>query len=795
MNRAHPFFRIGGLMAALLLLALIPGIGAWADDPPSGVLIPPVSLEGAFLLPSYTGCGGVPGVPSSNMAYEQEVVERVNAARADNGLSPLKRVSLLDDAARYHATDLAQDDYFNHDSYDRSRGSLIYVCGWSARVQSYYPSPYAENIAAGYTTPESVMNGWMNSSGHRANILSTSNWEIGVGYYQGGGYYYRYWVQDFGRRNNVYPLVVNREAAQTDSRHVSLYIYGNWQEMRLRNDSGDWTAWQPFQAALSWTLNVGVGEHAVGAEMRSGGTTAASSDTIYLTKSPALGNLPGAVHFTYSIPDQELLPAAHRITPLNVGNSELVTWTLSIGGDRFTAGPLDGVTPASFWITPTTFSTDTIAAYTGAVTVTVVDPAGTLGSPQRIDVTLQVTTTPLSRVYLALVARNYAPPLPLVRYSNDPYYNRQWALAKIEAPAAWGISTGRGALIAVIDSGADLDHPDLAGKVRSDIDWDYVNGDDVADDDNGHGSHVSGIAGAATDNATGVAGLGWEAMLLPLKVLDASGSGYSDDLAAAIRYAADHGADVINMSLGGAAPCPFDVQEAVDYAHARGVVLVAAAGNYQGRTEDFPANCAHVLGVSATNSDDSFASYSNYGNHVSVAAPGTSIYSTLPGGAYGTMGGTSMASPHVAGLAALLHARYPAYTPDQIASAILDNALDLGAAGWDERYGCGRINAFQALYTGARGDSPLCLAGVGDWAAEAGAGDAPFAPGEIIVSFRAGIAAQATSQEVAAGAEFLPAIGAWRLRVTPGQEQAILARLLADPAVAYAELNYLVSAR
>ena len=150
---------------------------------------------------------------------------------------------------------------------------------------------------------------------------------------------------------------------------------------------------------------------------------------------------------------------------------------------------------------------------------------------------------------------------------------------------------------------------------------------------------------------------------------------------------------------------------------------------------------------------------------------------------------------------ALLLARYPSYTPDQIASAILDNANDLGASGWDEHYGCGRINARRSLFAGAPGSSPGCLQGVGPWsagAAELGGAEAvpaQFAPGEIIVAFQPGVRAEEISLRYGIGAEFIPAIQAWRLRVPLGQEQSVLARLRADPTVAQAELNYSVSSQ
>lgn len=397
-------------------------------------------------------------------------------------------------------------------------------------------------------------------------------------------------------------------------------------------------------------------------------------------------------------------------------------------------------------------------------------------------------------VYLPLVMRDFSNTV----YPNDPYYSSEWGLEAVQAPRAWGLSCGcSSVLVAVIDSGTDLDHPDLVDKVRTDIDYDFVNGDDCADDDLGHGTHVSGIAAAATNNQTGVAGLGWESSILPLKVLDADGYGDAGNLADAIRYAADHGAQVINMSLGGTGSCSdmWYVQNAIDYAYEQGVVLVAAAGNTGDNSNTFPANCEHVLGVAATDSSGSRAYYSTWGDHVSVAAPGSSIYNTFMGGGYGYKSGTSMATPHVAGLAALLRTRYPSYTPDQIASAILDNAQDAGAAGWDQHYGCGVIDAYEALSQGAQGAYPQCL-GAQAWSTSTSGevqAEVDFVPGEIIVAFRDGVEAEQRTLRSASSAEFLPQMGGWRLQVPPGQEQAMLAQLRADPDVVNAALNYRIT--
>jgi uncharacterized protein YkwD len=236
-------------------------------------------------LPLYSGCGGVASPPVSNAEYEQRLVELVNQARLNNGsLPPLKRTSSLDQASRYHAIDMAQDSYFEHNTYDRNtHGQLVFVCNWDTRILTYYSNPWAlaENIAAGQTTPEQAMNSWMGSSGHRANILDTNNWEIGVGYYSGGPWGH-YWVQDFGQREGVYPLVINREDDLTFFANVTIYIYGSWSEMRLRNDNGAWGGWQTFQNQFSWTLQNQGGMRSVSAELRAGATTASTSDTIFL---------------------------------------------------------------------------------------------------------------------------------------------------------------------------------------------------------------------------------------------------------------------------------------------------------------------------------------------------------------------------------------------------------------------------------------------------------------------------------------------------------------------------------
>ncbi len=181
-----------------------------------------------------------------------------------------------------------------------------------------------------------------------------------------------------------------------------------------------------------------------------------------------------------------------------------------------------------------------------------------------------------------------------------------------------------------------------------------------------------------------------------------------------------------------------------------------------------------------------------------MAAPGTSIYSTWMGGGYGYMSGTSMATPHVSGLAALLRAYYPSYTPDQIASAILDNAEDIGAAGRDDYAGCGLIDAYRALLNGAQGATPLCpeqVSGSSAAGTSAGAADAPFVPGELLLSLRPGVEAAQVALRYRLPLEPVSrALGIWRIRVPVGEELTILSRLQADPAIEYAHPNYILTA-
>ncbi|MEU4622158.1 S8 family peptidase [Actinoplanes sp. NPDC023801] len=283
---------------------------------------------------------------------------------------------------------------------------------------------------------------------------------------------------------------------------------------------------------------------------------------------------------------------------------------------------------------------------------------------------------------------------------SDPYRSQQWDLAKMRVAEGWQKSTGSGVTVAVIDTGVDSSHPDLAANVLRGYDA-VANRAGVITDGNGHGTHVAGTIAAVTGNNAGVSAVAPDARILPVKVLSDNGSGYSSDTAEGIVWAADNGAKVINMSLGGPSRSTA-VSNAIAYARSKGVTVVAAAGNERqsGSPTSYPGADQGVIAVAATTSADGIASYSNAGSYVDVAAPGSGILSTYPmrlGNGYASLNGTSMASPHVAAVAALLKAYQPLLTPDQIEAALEKSAVDLGTRGFDSDYGNGRVDAAAAL--------------------------------------------------------------------------------------------------
>ncbi len=274
---------------------------------------------------------------------------------------------------------------------------------------------------------------------------------------------------------------------------------------------------------------------------------------------------------------------------------------------------------------------------------------------------------------------------------DDPRLGDQWALGKVNALRAWEYSRGRETDIAIVDSGIDQNHSDL-GKIAGQ--YDFVENDSVADDDYGHGTHVAGIASSVTGNGKGGAGMSPYSRLLIAKILDSSGDGTISDVIKGIEWAVDNGAKVINLSLGHQGESTSE-RDAVNYAWSRGVVVVGAAGNNGGNVKLYPGAYKNAISVAATTRDDRRASFSNYGEWVDLAAPGVEILSTVPNG-YDYKSGTSMATPYVAGLAALISAQ--GYSATQVRNRMESTAVDLGPKGKDVGFGYGRINAYRAAY-------------------------------------------------------------------------------------------------
>jgi serine protease len=305
---------------------------------------------------------------------------------------------------------------------------------------------------------------------------------------------------------------------------------------------------------------------------------------------------------------------------------------------------------------------------------------------------------------------------------NDPLYEFQWHLDQIKVEGAWAITRGQGVVVAVIDTGVAYDQDasrrltpvrDLA-QTRLVAGYDFVSDDATPLDEHGHGTHVAGTIAQSTNNAYGVAGVAPQASIMPIRVLDGSGRGNTADIAESIRWAADNGAHIINMSLGGPLPSRI-MNDAVQYAVSKGVTVIAAAGNSSSRLPSYPAAYHGVISVASTQFDRTTAFYSNYGNTIDIAAPGGNtrvdqngdgrpdgvLQETLAHGDitrhdFSLYMGTSMASPHAAGVAALLYSR-GVTRPDRI-EAVLENSASREVPQFDrQRYGAGIMDASRAL--------------------------------------------------------------------------------------------------
>src|SRR5690349_23850516 len=308
---------------------------------------------------------------------------------------------------------------------------------------------------------------------------------------------------------------------------------------------------------------------------------------------------------------------------------------------------------------------------------------------------------------------------------GDPLRSHQWGLDLIHADQAHAVTTGAGAVVAVVDTGIDAAHPDLAGRIGAG--WDFVDGDSTPQDGNGHGTHVSGIIAANAGNGIGVDSVAPGATIMPVRVLDNNGSGSDANVASGIDWATDHGANVINLSLGGAVPTSGlgladPITAAVQHALDNGVIVVAAAGNDGLPFCENDSFGGKVLCVGAVDKRENRSFYSTFGSGLSLVAPGGSdmpgtdedVLSTWNDNGYQELAGTSQATPHVSGVAALLVSL--GMRGQAAVQRILATATDLGSPGPDVQFGHGLVNAAAAVAglkrSGGGGPSSPGAAGV-----------------------------------------------------------------------------------
>ena len=277
-------------------------------------------------------------------------------------------------------------------------------------------------------------------------------------------------------------------------------------------------------------------------------------------------------------------------------------------------------------------------------------------------------------------------------YPNDPKYPNAWHLPMIDAGSAWDSAQGNGVTIAILDSGVDTTHPDFQGRLVPG--WNFYDNNDNVADVSGHGTAMAGIAAAASNNAIGVASVSFNARIMPLRVTDTAGNAYYSLIAAALVSAADNGARVANISFLGVSLSD-TVDSAAQYMRSKGGVVVVSSGNTGELRSEPPRSSLTV--VAGTDNLDLHMSISSWGDYVDVAAPGVSILTTLRGGSYGAVAGTSAASPIVAGVYALMMSARPGLAPDALDDVLYTTARDLGTAGYDPQFGNGRVSAGAAV--------------------------------------------------------------------------------------------------
>jgi len=309
--------------------------------------------------------------------------------------------------------------------------------------------------------------------------------------------------------------------------------------------------------------------------------------------------------------------------------------------------------------------------------------------PQALDAVMQALSNNPAIDY---VERNPLVP-PSAFTPNDPQFSSQWHLSKIQAPTAWDTVTGNGITVAVLDGGVEGSHPDLVDRMVPG--WNTVSNNSNTSPTWVHGTAVAGTIAATGNNSTGVASVIWRASIMPIRITNRS-DGWAEgaDMVEGVLWAADHGADVVNISYDqgyGFAP----LSDAAQYLRNKGGLVVMAAGN--NNTDYGYSDNPYIIHVSATTSTDAKASFSNYGNFVDVSAPGKSVLTTWQNGGYAWGDGTSFSSPVTAGVIALIKAANPGLTATEVETILKNSADDLGSNGWDKYFGYGRVNAATAV--------------------------------------------------------------------------------------------------
>jgi len=382
------------------------------------------------------------------------------------------------------------------------------------------------------------------------------------------------------------------------------------------------------------------------------------------------------------------------------------------------------------------FLAETVVGLAGGEIQGQVDALGLVIVSAPEDESSQVLSALQNNVFVDYAEPNYA--VQAFYTPGDPGYVNQTYLADMQIPEAWDVTRGEGVVVAVIDTGVDVLHPDLASNIwvnpgedgmdangldrRSNyvdddndgyidnwMGWNFIENTNDARDGNGHGTHIAGVIAAQMDNGLGISGIAPSARILAIKALDDTGAGTYAQVAEAIVYAVDHGAKVINLGFGGTAASDI-LLAATDYAYTHGVIVVAAGGNSGDQTIIYPAANPNVIGVSALDGTLAAAPFSSYTEAIRLSAPGVGIYSTMPGGSYATMSGTSMSAAQVSGVAALLVSQSKLGTPDALRESLFKTALDLGDPGLDVHFGYGLVRAFDGLNYVVSGSLPTATA-------------------------------------------------------------------------------------